>query len=83
MAWHQLIYLNIYTTIIVHVYFALVLKIFLAVPRSRLKTYGDRAFSVVAPRLCNKLPLERASVTSVDRFKTQLKAYLFKLAYDV
>ena len=24
---------------------------FLAVPRSRLKTYGDRAFSAVAPRL--------------------------------
>ena len=24
---------------------------FLVVPRSRLKTYGDRAFSVVAPKL--------------------------------
>ena len=55
----------------------------LAVPKSRLKTYGDRAFSVVAPRLWNKLPLELRSVTSVDQFKTQLKTYLFKLAYDV
>ena len=35
------------------------------------------------PRLWNKLPLELRSVTSVDQFKTQLKTYLFKLAYDV
>ena len=28
MAWHQLTYLNFYTTIIVHVYFVLVLRIF-------------------------------------------------------
>ena len=55
----------------------------LAVPKSRLKTYGDRAFSVVAARLWNQLPLELRSVTSVDQFKTQLKTCLFKLAYDV
>ena len=52
-------------------------------PKSRLKTYGDRAFSVVAARLWNQLPLELRSVTSVDQFKTQLKTCLFKLAYDV
>ena len=40
-------------------------------------------FSVVAPRLWNQLPLELRSVTSVDQFKTQLKTYLFQLAYDV
>ena len=56
---------------------------FLAVPRTRLKTYGDRAFSVAAPRLWNQLPPELRSVTSVDQFRTQLKTYLFKLAYDV
>ena len=28
----------------------------LAVPKSRLKTYGDRAFSVAAPKLWNELP---------------------------
>ena len=54
-----------------------------AVPKSRLYTYGDRAFSVVAPRLWNQLPLELRSVTSADQFKTQLKTYLFKLACDV
>ena len=56
---------------------------FLAVPRTRLKTYGDRAFSTAAPRLWNQLPPELRSVTSVDQFRTQLKTYLFKLAYDV
>ena len=30
----------------------------LAVPKSRLKTYGDRAFSVAAPKLWNELPLD-------------------------
>ena len=50
---------------------------------SRLKTYGDRAFSVVAPKLWNRLPPELRSVTSVDQFKAHLKTYLFKLAYDV
>ena len=56
---------------------------FLAVPRSRLKTYGDRAFFAVAPRLWNQLPPELRGVTSVDQFRTHLKTYLFKLASDV
>ena len=56
---------------------------FLAVPRARLKAYGDRAFSAAAPGLWNQLPPELRSVTSVDQFRTQLKTYLFKLAYDV
>ena len=56
---------------------------FLAVPRSRLKTYGDRAFSAVAPRLWNQLPPELRGVTSVDQFRTHLKTYLFKLDSDV
>ena len=49
---------------------------FLAVPRSRLKTYGDRALSAVAPRLWNQLPPELRGVTSVDQFRTHLKTYL-------
>ena len=56
---------------------------FLAVPRTRLKTYGDRAFSAAAPRLWNQLLPELRGVTSVDQFRSQLKTYLFKLAYDV
>ena len=83
MAWHQLTYLNFYATVTVHDHFVLVLRIFLAVTRSRLKTYGDRAFSAVAPRLWNQLPPELRGVTSVDQFRTHLKTYLFKLAYDI
>ena len=56
---------------------------FLAVPRSRSKTYGDNAFSVVAPKLWNQLPPELRGATSVDQFRKHLKTYLFKLAYDV
>ena len=56
---------------------------FLAVPRTMLKTYGDRAFSVAAPSLWNQFPPELRGVTSVNQFRTQLKTYLFKLAYDV
>ena len=42
---------------------------FLAVPRTRLKTYDDRAFSTAAPRLWNQLPPELRSVTSFDQFR--------------
>ena len=31
---------------------------FLAIPSARLKSYGDRAFEVVAPKLWNALPLD-------------------------
>ena len=56
---------------------------FLAVPRTRLKAYGDTAFSAAAPRLWNQLPPELRGVTAVDQFRSQLKTYLIKLAYDV
>ena len=46
---------------------------------TRLKTYGDRAFSAAAPRLWNQLPPELRSVTSVDQFRSQLKTYLVAL----
>ena len=39
-----------------------------------------RAFSVVASRLWNQLPLELRSVISVDQFKMQLTTYLLKSA---
>ena len=77
------IYLSFYVTVIVHDYFVVVLRNFSAVASSRLKTYGDKVFFAVAPRLWNQLPPELRSVTSVDQFRTHLKTHLFKLAYDV
>lgn len=46
-------------------------------PRGRLVTYGDRAFSCIAPRLWNKLPLNLRQVTSTPVFVRHLKSYLF------
>jgi len=51
--------------------------------RSRLKSYGDRAFSVAAPRLWNALPLDLRRCESLDTFKSHLKTLLFKRAFDV
>lgn len=50
----------------------------LAVPRTYTKTYGDRAFSAVAPKLWNTLPAELKNSASVDIFKSKLKTFLFK-----
>lgn len=51
-------------------------------PKSSTKTYGDRAFSVCAPRLWNDLPLTLRRSDSIDNFKKGLKTYLFKQFLD-
>lgn len=54
----------------------------LFVPRTRLKTKGDRAFSVVGPRLWNALPTHIRSAPSVDVFKTRVKTYLYSVSFN-
>ena len=54
----------------------------LAEKRARLKTYGMRAFSVAAPKLWNKLPLDVRNSGSVGTFKSKLKTHLFKKCYE-
>ena len=54
----------------------------LDVPRSRLKTRGDRAFAVAAPRLWNSLPPNIRAAKSLDIFKSLVKTHLFSLALD-
>ena len=56
-------------------------KNLLLVPKTRLKTFGDRAFSVQAPRLWNKLPIEIRTAPSLDVFKKMLKTHLFTQHY--
>ena len=46
------------------------------VPKTK-RCAGDRAFSVVAPRLWNKLPVDIRNATSLNVFKSLLKTYLF------
>ena len=48
---------------------------------SRLKSYGDRAFSMAGPLLWNDLPDHLRLVSNPDTFKRDLKTYLFKKAY--
>lgn len=58
-------------------------------PRSRTKSFGDRAFSVAAPRIWNSLPLELrllalyplTSQFSLSQFRSKLKTFLFQTAY--
>jgi len=52
-------------------------------PGANLKTYGERAFSVAAPRLWNKLPLQIRLTSTEAVFKAYLKTYLFKRAFDL
>ena len=49
-------------------------------PRSRLK-FGDRVFSISAPRLWNALPQHLKDSTSCQAFKKCLKTHLFRLAH--
>jgi len=53
----------------------------LAVPKSRLKTYGDRAFSVAAHKLWSELPLDFRSLDTINLFKKHLMTNLFKKAF--
>ena len=50
-------------------------------PRTRLKTYGDRAFIKAAPLLWNGLPLHLRKMTDIDDFKSGLKTHLYRCAF--
>ena len=57
-------------------------KMLLKVPRTNLRSYGDRAFSAVAPRAWNDLPSEIKLLKDRDNFKRQLKTHLFHCAFE-
>ena len=57
-------------------------KHLLEVANVRLKSYGDRAFSVAAPKHWNEIPLDIKLSRSVDVLKSRLKTYLFRLAFN-
>jgi hypothetical protein len=52
-------------------------KFLLHVPKTKLKRYGDRAFSSVAPVLWNNLPADIKDSATLPSFKKSLKTYLF------
>ena len=53
----------------------------LQTPKARLKTYGDVAFSVAAPAEWNRLPEHIRSSPSIGLFKSNLKTFLFDIAF--
>ena len=49
----------------------------LSVPKFRTVTYGDRAFSVCAPKLWNELPFQLRMSSNIQAFKSGLKTNAF------
>ena len=56
-------------------------EIMLHQPIGRTAFYGDRAFSICAPRLWNSLPSHLRASQSLNGFKVMLKTYLFKSVF--
>jgi hypothetical protein len=54
----------------------------LTVPRTTT-SFGDRAFSSIAPKLWNSLPSELRQCRSIELFKKDLKTYLFNITYNM
>ena len=53
-------------------------------PSGRMKkSFGDRSFSVAAPTLWNALPASLRNIKCIATFKSNLKTYLFKLAFSI
>ena len=50
-------------------------------PRVRTQTYGDRRLDKTASTLWNNLPSETRNEQSLEIFKKNVKAYLFRIAY--
>ena len=55
----------------------------LCIPKCHYEDTRRRAFSIRGPVEWNKLPQEIKSCSTVSSFKSQLKTYLFRLAYSV
>ena len=54
----------------------------LIVPTTEKKTFADRAFSVVGPKVWNNLLNNVKTQKDVGHFKKSLKTHLFKLAFN-
>ena len=50
--------------------------------RSKLKCYGDRAFSASAPKLWNDIPETIKCSADLTSFKRNLKTYLLKRYFN-
>ena len=53
----------------------------LKIPRTKLKSAGDRTFSSSVPKVWNSLPLSLRTTATLSLFKSHLKTYLFCQAF--
>ena len=49
----------------------------------KLKTYGYRAFSQAAPKIWNSLPVSIRACCELGAFKSKIKTFLFKRAFQL
>ena len=56
-------------------------KNLLKIPRTKTKSFGDRAFAVSAPTIWNNLPKSVRDSDNLKAFKTNLKTFLYKTAF--
>ena len=56
-------------------------KSMLKVPKTKIKTFGSRAFTYAAPTVWNALPEDVKKSNNVESFKKLPKSHYFKLAY--
>ena len=53
-------------------------------PSGRMKkSFGGRSFSAAAPTLWNALPVSLRGIKCISTFKSNLKTYLFKSAFNI
>jgi len=57
-------------------------KDLLQLPHVKTETFGKRAFTYAAPKVWNSLPESLKTLKSVDTFKSNLKTYLFRSAFE-
>ena len=48
----------------------------LQVPGSKLKSYGDRIFSIAGPKLWNSIPASLRNANSLNSFQKHLKTFI-------
>ena len=56
-------------------------KRLLKIPKTNLKTFGERSFGYIAPTVWNSLPAHLRAFPCLPTFKANLKTYLFRQAF--
>ena len=57
--------------------------IYLSVPRTKSVTFEQRSLAVAGPHLWNSLPTDIKMQNSLDCFKSKIKTYVLKQAFNV